>query len=63
MSCHIKHFYMITTSQTTNTYFLSIIIQSIILKENTIYIYILGKINIYLYDHRMLNKIQGQQTS
>ena len=26
-------------------------------------IYILGKINIYLYDHRMLNKIQGQQTS
>lgn len=61
MSCHIKHFYMITTSQTTNTYFLSIIIQSIILKENTIYI--LGKINIYLYDHRMLNKILGQQTS
>ena len=44
MSCHIKHFYMITTSQTTNTYFLSIIIQSIILNEtilneNTIYIY------------------------
>lgn len=35
---------MITTSQTTNTYFLSIIIQSIILNEtilneNTIYIY------------------------
>ena len=55
---------MITTSQTTNTYFLSIIYYySKYHFKRKHDIYILGKINIYLYDHRMLNKIQGQQTS